>query len=79
VTGFGLVAIAFVLALLATTIVFGAGILGVPIAVVAIAAIALFDFRRRRTQAEDVREFRNQAQTEKVDFTERDKETLASE
>jgi hypothetical protein len=79
VSGFGLVAIAFVLALLVTTIVFGVGILAIPVAAIAIAGIALFDFRRRRKQVEDVREFRDQAKAEKVDFTERDKETLASE
>ena len=80
-SGAGLVIVAFILALFAMAFAFsgGAVIVALPVAIVAIAAVAFFDLRRRRKQVEDVREFRDQAKAEKVDFTERDKETLASE
>ena len=80
-SGFSLVLVAFVLALLAMSFAFsgGAVIVALPIAAIAIAGVAVFDLRRRRKAVDDVRDFRDQAKTEKVDFTERDKETLASE
>ena len=80
-SGTSTVAIAFLLALVAMSFAFagGAVIVALPVAAVGIAAVALFDLRRRRNQAADVHEFREQAKAEKVDFTERDKETLTSE
>ncbi len=79
-SGLGFAVLAFVFALAVIVAVFpGGALIAVPVAVVGVAAIAFLDFRRRRKQAEDVREFRNEAKAEKVDFTERDKETLASE
>jgi hypothetical protein len=81
VSGIGLIVVAFVLGLLAMSFAFGGGavIVALPLAVLGIAAIALIDFRRRRKQVQDVRELRDQAKADKVDFTERDKETLTSE
>jgi len=81
VSGAALIVMAFVLGLLAMAFAFsgGAVIVALPVAAVAIVAVGLIDLRRRRKQVEDVREFRDQAKAEKVDFTERDKETLASE
>ena len=57
----------------------GAVIVALPVAFVAIAIAGMVDLRRRQNQIGDVRELRDDAKTEKVDFTERDKETLISE
>jgi uncharacterized membrane protein len=57
----------------------GAVIVALPVAFVAIGIAALVDLRRRQKQLGDVRELREDAKAEKVDFTERDKETLISE
>jgi NAD/NADP transhydrogenase alpha subunit len=67
---------AFALALAATTLVFGVGIVGVPVALVVIAIGFLIDFRRRRTQDQLLHDHRHQARENKVDFTPRDRETL---
>jgi hypothetical protein len=67
---------AFALALAATTLVFGVGIVGVPVALVVIAVGFLVDFRRRRTQDRLLHTHRQQARENKVDFTPRDRETL---
>jgi hypothetical protein len=40
---------------------------------------AFVDFNRRRKQAASIHEHREQGRTEKVDFTERDEQTLVSE
>jgi hypothetical protein len=80
-SGMSTVVIAFLLALVAMSFAFGGGavIVALPLALVGIAAVGFFDLRRRRKQAANVHEFRDQAKTEKVEFTERDKETLVSE
>ncbi len=75
---FAIVAAAFVFGLIAFAFVIGTPILAIPIVLVAIALLGLIDFRRRRTQAKQVGEFREQAKAQKVDFTARDKETLVS-
>lgn len=76
-----LIVIAFLLALVVMSGAFagGAVIVTIPVAVIGIAAIGLLDIRRRRKQGRSVGQFREQASTEKVDFTERDKETLTTE
>ena len=78
---FTLAAGAFLIGLVAMSLAFGGGavIVALPVALLGIAAVGLFDIRRRRKQSADVHEFREQAQAEKVDFTERDKQTLTSE
>jgi uncharacterized membrane protein len=80
-SGAGFAIVAFLLALVAMSFAFGGGavIVALPVALLGIAAVGVFDIRRRRKQAADVHEFREQAQAEKVDFTERDKQTLTSE
>jgi hypothetical protein len=67
---------AFALALAATMLVFGVGIVGVPVALVVIAIGFLIDFRRHRTQDRLLHDHRQQARENKVDFTPRDRETL---
>ncbi len=80
-SGASTVIVALLLALVAMSFAFagGAVIVALPLAALGIAAVGLLDVRRRRKQAQDVHEFRDQAQSEKVDFTERDKQTLTSE
>jgi hypothetical protein len=57
----------------------GAVIVALPIAVLVIGITAGLEFRRRIQQQRTMREFRDQAKTSKVDFDERDKQTLVSE
>ena len=78
---FTLIVGAFAGALVAMSFAFagGAVIVAIPVALVAIAIAGLIDMRRRQKQIGDVRELRDDASAEKVDFTERDKETLISE
>jgi small basic protein len=72
---------AFALALVAMSLAFmgGAVIVALPVAVVAIGIAAFADLNRRRKQATSIHDHREQARTDKVDFTERDKQTLLSE
>ena len=68
---------AFVLALLATTIAFGVGILAIPVALIALGAIALVEFNKKRKQAALIHNQRERARSDQVEFTERDEQTLA--
>ena len=79
--GFTTVVGAFALALVAMSFGFagGAVIVAVPVALVAIAVAGLLDFNKRRKQAATIHEQRERARTEKVQFTERDEQTLVSE
>jgi predicted membrane protein len=70
---------AFLLALVATTIAFGVGILAIPIALIALGLVAAMEFNKRRKQATVLRDQRERARTEKVHFTERDEQTLVSD
>lgn len=72
---------AFALALVAMSFAFagGAVIVAVPLAILAIGVAALVDLKRRRTQATSIDEHRAQAQSSKVEFTERDRQTLNSD
>ena len=78
---FSLIAAAALLAIVAMTFAFGGGavILALPLALIGIAVIFALDVRRRRRQAADVGKVRDEAKTEDVEFTARDKETLVSE
>ena len=42
-----------------------------------ITVAALLDLRRRRNQAEGMEKYRQQADSEKIDFTARDRQTLS--
>jgi Flp pilus assembly protein TadB len=71
------VALAFVVISLAWG---GPGVvLALPVALVAVGIAVLMDFRRRRKQAAGLHDHRERARTEKVDFSERDQQTLVSE
>jgi Flp pilus assembly protein TadB len=76
-----LIVVAFLIALpvMAGAFAGGAVIVALPVSVIGIATIALLDFNRRRKQARDIGEFREQAKAKPVDFTDRDRETLTSE
>ncbi|MEA2456548.1 MAG: hypothetical protein QOI45_2810 [Thermoleophilaceae bacterium] len=72
---------AFALALVAMSFAFagGAVIVAIPVAVIAIATAATIDYAKRRKQAGSLHDQRERARTQKVDFTERDEQTLVSE
>jgi uncharacterized membrane protein len=72
---------AFLIGLAAMSFAFGGGavIVAIPLVVLAIGAIAAFDFSRRRQQTKQVHDFREDAKSEGVEFTEKDRETLVSE
>jgi hypothetical protein len=76
-----LIVAAFLLGLAAMSFAFGGGavIVALPLALLGLVAFAAFDFSRRRKQTKQVQGFREEAKTESVEFSERDKETLVSE
>ena len=76
-----LVVAAFLLALPVMAFAFagGAVVVALPVAAIGIATIGLLDFNRRRKQNQDIGRFRDEAKSQKVDFTDRDQETLTSE
>jgi UDP-N-acetylmuramyl pentapeptide phosphotransferase/UDP-N-acetylglucosamine-1-phosphate transferase len=76
-----IIIIAFLIALPVMAFAFsgGAVIVALPVSVIGIALIGFLDFTRRRRQSQTLKDFRDQAKTEKVEFTERDRETLAPE
>jgi hypothetical protein len=72
---------AFAAALVAMSFAFagGAVIVAIPLAILGIGIAALVDFRRSREQAASIHDHRERARSDKVEFTERDKQTLLSE
>jgi hypothetical protein len=78
-SGFSLVVIAFALALVVMSGAFmgGAVIVAVPLAIAIVVAVGLLDLRRRRNQARGMHHYREQASSEKVEFTARDRQTLS--
>jgi hypothetical protein len=72
---------AFALALVAMSLAFmgGAVVVALPVAFLAIGIAALVDFNRRRKQATSIHDHRERARSDKVEFTERDQQTLVSE
>ena len=77
--GYALVVAAIVLALIAVSFALGALIFAVPIVLVGAVVLGTADFRRRREQARQMHEFREEGKSQSVEFTPRDKETLVSE
>ncbi len=71
---------AFALAIVAMSFAFmgGAVIVAIPLAILGIGIAAMLDFTRRRKQATTIHDHRERAKSQKVEFTERDKQTLAS-
>jgi UDP-N-acetylmuramyl pentapeptide phosphotransferase/UDP-N-acetylglucosamine-1-phosphate transferase len=80
-SGFTIVVAAFAIGLVAMSLAFmgGAVVVALPVAILAVGAAAFLDFNRRRRQAASIHDHREQARTDKVDFTERDRQTLLSE
>jgi hypothetical protein len=76
-----LIVAALLLGVAAMTFAFGGGavIVAIPLVLLAIGAIAAFDFSRKRRQTMQVHDFREDAKSKGVEFTDRDKETLLSE
>ena len=79
-SGVSLIVVALLVGLVAMSFAFGGGavVVALPVAVVGIAAVGFLDFNRRRKQTKQLGVFRDEAKAEQVEFTERDKETLAS-
>ena len=73
-------AVAFVLALLLFGFAFWTPIFAVPLALLLLVAAGFAELARRRSDARDVRRFRDQARNagpgHKSEFTDRDRETL---
>jgi Sec-independent protein secretion pathway component TatC len=78
VTPTTVILVAFVLALVAIPLLFGQVVIALPLALIGIALVAFVDFNRRRRQSQQIEHIRDEAKADKVEFTERDKETLAS-
>jgi hypothetical protein len=71
------IALAFVVISLAWA---GPGVvIAVPVALAAVLGAGLIDLSKRRKQAGSLHDERERARTEKVQFTERDEQTLTSE
>ena len=69
----------FLLALVVLSVVVGSPVVAVPVVLVGAGVLGAADFRRRRKQAGQLQSFREEAKAEKIEFTERDRETLVSE
>jgi hypothetical protein len=80
-SGFTIVVAALALALVAMSLAFmgGAVVVALPVALLAVGIAAFVDLNRRRKQATSIHDHREQARTDKIDFTERDRQTLTSE
>lgn len=63
--------------IVAVTLAWGAPYLALPILAVVGVPIWLVLIRRRQQEAQSMQGFRRQAESEPVDFTDRDKQTLA--
>jgi hypothetical protein len=72
---------AFVLALVVATLMWGGAglVIALPVALVVLGVAFALDVNKRRKSAATIHEQRERARTEKVDFTERDQQTLVSE
>jgi hypothetical protein len=80
-SGFTIAVAAFALGLVLMSLAFmgGAVVVALPVAIVAVGIAAFVDLNRRRKQATSIHDHREQARTDKIDFTERDRQTLTSE
>ena len=56
----------------------GLFVVGVPLFVGGVVLIGVLDHRRRRRHVDDIKDFRDQAKAEEIEFTERDQRTLAN-
>ena len=55
----------------------GLFVIGIPLFVIGVVAIGALDYSRRRRHTGEIKEFRDQAKEEEIEFTERDKRTLS--
>jgi hypothetical protein len=78
--GTTIVVSAFALGLVMMSFAFagGAVVVALPLALLGVGIAAMVDFNRRRKQAASIHDHREQARTDKVDFSERDQQTLVS-
>jgi cytochrome c-type biogenesis protein CcmH/NrfF len=72
---------AFALALVVATLMWGGAglVIALPVALIVLGLAFALNFNRRRKSATTMHEQRERARTQKVDFTERDEQTLVSE
>jgi hypothetical protein len=72
---------AFFLALVVATLMWGGAglVIALPLALVVLGVAFALNFNKRRKSAATIHEQRERARTQKVDFTERDEQTLISE
>ena len=72
---------AFVLALVVASLMWGGAglVIALPVALFVLGVAFALNFNKRRKSAATIHEQRERARTQKVDFTERDKQTLVSE
>jgi hypothetical protein len=74
---FAAVGFAFALVVMSGAFMGGAVIVAVPLAIGIVALAGFLDLQRRRRQQEGMHRYREQAASEKVDFTARDRQTLS--
>ena len=72
---------AFVLALVVASLMWGGAglVIALPVALIVLGVAFALNFNKRRKSAATIHEQRERARTQKVDFTERDEQTLVSE
>jgi hypothetical protein len=72
---------AFLLAIVVATLFWGGAglVIALPLALVAGALAFAFDVKKKRDSAASLHAHREQARSDKVEFTERDEQTLVSE
>ena len=63
--------------LVGAALVPGAPIFALPIVAILVGVLGLAEFRRRSTEARSMQGFRSEADSEPIEFTARDKRTLA--
>jgi len=61
------------------TLVIGAPIYAVPVVMLVLGVMGALRYRRRLNRYHDIQEFREQGNTEGVDFTPRDKQTIVTD
>jgi signal transduction histidine kinase len=79
-TPFTIVVAAFVLAFVVATLMWGGAglVIALPLVLVVFGVAFALNLNKRRKSAATMREQRERARPQKVDFTERDKQTLVS-
>jgi hypothetical protein len=72
---------AFFLSLVVATLMWGGAglVIALPVALLVLGVAFALNFNKRRKSAATIHEQRERARTQKVDFTERDEQTLVSE